>query len=107
MSIGPMNTVAGSIAGSPLAQAHGAEAERAQQDAGVQQRRIHSDQKAEAAAGIGQTDGEDHETGERDADGRSPWKRPPETAPADAPADAPPRSKDTTGQSGSLLDLSG
>ena len=30
--------------------------------------------KAEAAAGVGEPDGEDHETAERDADGRRPWE---------------------------------
>jgi hypothetical protein len=112
MSVGPLGGVAGSVAGSPLAQTKGAEPERAQQDAVAQQRRVDSDQKADDAAGIGQTDGEDHEPAERDADGRRPWEPPPEahgTPPAGDPSGppSPPQSKDATGQRGGLLDLSG
>ena len=112
MSVGPMGGIAGSVAGSPLAQTQGAEPERARQDSAAQQRRIESDQKAEAAAGIGETDGEDHETAERDADGRRPWEIPPEaenaeTADEHAGPGKAPRSKDATGHSGNLLDLSG
>ena len=105
MSVGPLGGIAASAAGSPLAQTKGSETERAQQDAGSQQRRIETDQKAEDAAGIGEADGEDHETAERDANGRLAWKLPEEKAAEnDAP---PPQSKDATGQSGNLLDLSG
>jgi hypothetical protein len=112
MSVGPLGGVAGSAAGSPLAQTKGSEPERAEQDATAQQRRIESDQKAEAAAGIGETDGEDHETAERDADGRRLWEPPPEgkggeQAQEPTAADASRQSKDATGQSGNLLDLSG
>ena len=113
MSVGPMGGIAGSVAGSPLAQTQGAEPERARQDAGAQQRRIESDQKADAAAGIGETDGEDHETAERDADGRRLWEEPPpegqDTEDAERQPDSPQErlSRDATGQSGNLLDLSG
>lgn len=112
MSVGPMGGVAGSVAGSPLAQTKGSEPERAQQDAVAQQRRVESDQKADSAAGIGETDGEDHETAERDADGRRPWEPPPEAKDPEQTEDqsappAQPQSKDATGQSGNLLDLSG
>ena len=112
MSLGPLGGIAGSAAGSPLAQTKSSDVERAQQDTGNQQRRVQTDQKAEDAAGIGETDGEDHETAERDADGRRLWEEP---APGSAP-DAPEedasrpvdrRSKDTTGQAGNLLDLTG
>ena len=110
-----MSGLAGSAAGSPLAQTKGADPERALQDAGAQQRRIETDQKAEAAAGIGETDGEDHEAAERDADGRRLWEGPPEgeeeeNAEDSGRQDATPEqrlSKDATGQSGNLLDLSG
>jgi hypothetical protein len=112
MSIGPLVNIAGSIAGSPLAQATGSEVERSGQEAGAEQRRVQSDRKADAAAGIGETDGQDHEPAERDADGRRPWEAPPEKKPDDNSDDAqsPPgtkQSKDTTGQSGNLLDLTG
>ena len=112
MSVGPLGGVAGSAAGSPLAQTKGSDVERAQQDAGSQQRRVHVDQKAENAAGIGEADGEDHETAERDADGRRLWEQPPQGE-ASSESDTGPgdpnqrRSKDTTGQSGTLLDLTG
>ena len=59
---------------------------------GVERRKVFFAQKAETAAGVGQPDGEDHETGERDADGRCPWPQP------DAPA------QDETGHQ---LDLNG
>ena len=112
MSVGPTGGVSASLAGSPLAQTQGSETERVRQDSGTQQRRVESDQKAESAAGIGETDGEDHETAERDADGRRLWEPPPEgTQPEGTEDDAgspPPRqSKDAAGVSGNLLDLSG
>ncbi len=110
MSMGPMSGIVGSAAGSPLAQTKGADPQRAQQDIGAQQRRIESDQKAESAAGIGEADGEDHEAAERDADGRRLWEKPPQTDNVeDVEADATQQrqSKDATGESGNLLDLSG
>ena len=110
-----MSGIAGSAAGSPLAQTKGTDPERALQDAGAQQRRIETDQKAEAAAGIGETDGEDHEAAERDADGRRLWEGPPEVEDDENAEDTAQQgiaaeqrlSKDATGQSGNLLDLSG
>jgi hypothetical protein len=86
--------------------------ERADQDQRAQQRRVQTDQMADNAAGIGEADGEDHETAERDADGRRLWEEPPEgQAPqqdeADSPPSEPPRSKDASGQTGTLLDLTG
>ena len=112
MSVGPMGSVAGSVAGSPLAQTQGSETERAQQETGSQQRRIQNEQRAEAAAGIGEADGEDHETQERDADGRRLWEHSSEAERAEqgqeeSAAKPPRQSKDATGQSGNLLDLSG
>jgi len=112
MSVGPLGGIAGSAAGSPLAQIRGSETERAQQETASQQRRVASDQKAEAAAGIGEADGQDHETAERDADGRRLWEETPKAENAetpDEPSDEPQqrKSKDATGQSGNLLDLSG
>ncbi len=111
MSVGPLSGLASSAAATPLAQRHGSDVERAGQDAGSQQRKIQNDQKAEDAAGIGQTDGEDHETEDRDADGRRLWEEsphPPEDENGDTTTDAPPtRVKDPHGESGNLLDLSG
>ena len=73
MSVGPLGGVAGSVAGSPLAQTKGSEPNGPSKTP-VQQRRVETDRRAEAAAGIGETDGEDHETDERDADGRRSGK---------------------------------
>ncbi len=109
MSIGSLSSVMGSVAGAPLAQTKGSEPERAEQTVVAQQTRADSDRKAEAAAGIGETDGEDHEPAERDADGRRPWEAPPGTPPdaLDGAAASPPPCKDATGQTGRLLDLTG
>jgi len=107
MSIGPLGGLAGSAAGAPLAQTKGSETERTQQDSGAQQRRVQSDQKAEAASGIGETDGEDHQTADRDADGRRFWEAPPEPNDSEQADDTDRRSKDASGQSGQNLDLSG
>ncbi len=111
MSIGPLGGLAGSAAGSPLSQTHGSEVDRARQDAAAQQRKVHSDQKAEDAAGIGETDGDDHETEDRDADGRRLWEAPPgshdDESDAASPDADPPPAKDPNRQSGNLLDLSG
>lgn len=107
MSIGPTNPVIAGLAGTPLAQTKGSDVDRNQQAAGSQQTRAFSAQKAESAAGIGETDGQDHEAAERDADGRLPWrspKQPPSDTPG-KPSCSP--SKDASGESGSLLDLSG
>ncbi len=112
MSIGPLAGLAANAAGAPLAQAKGSDVERAQHDAANQQRVVQSDRKADDAAGIGAADGEDHETAERDADGRRLWedtrrkKTPDAPGTASAPLDPPP-TNDPTGQSGTLLDLSG
>jgi hypothetical protein len=92
-----------------LAQTAGTEVERTQQEVRNQERRTSNDLRAENAAGIGEADGEDHETAERDADGRRLWEEPagPKTpAPADQPPPSP-QSKDASGQRGSLLDLTG
>lgn len=108
MSIGPMNPLASSAAGSPLAQSSGSETDRMKSDGAKQDRKVQADREAEAAAGIGETDGEDHETDQRDADGRRIWedtgrkKSEDEKSQEDAP-----RSKDASGHSGNLLDLSG
>jgi len=111
MSIGPLGGIA-SAAGSPLAQATGSEVERTQQEMGAQQRQVRGDQKADAAAGIGQPDGQDHEPAERDADGRRLWEAPPEKKQPEAAEQEPAalaakQSKDASGQSGTLLDLTG
>jgi hypothetical protein len=115
MSVGPMLGLNANIsaAGSPLAQAKGSEAERASQDVGAQQRQTRFEQKAEAAAGIGETDGDNNQPNERDADGRRLWEAPAKKR-QDAddetvdPSDIKlPSVRDPSGDSGNLLDLSG
>jgi hypothetical protein len=98
-----------SAAGAPLAQTKGSEIERFNQDLNAQQRHVQTEKKAEAAAGIGETDDGDLEANERDADGRLPWKRPEDRKKPDDenPESPPPPSRDATGQSGNQLDLSG
>jgi hypothetical protein len=113
MSMGPLGGIAGSAAGVPLSQSAGSETERAQKDAHAQHRQVDTEQRAERAAGIGQTD-KDQESSERDADGRRLWEAPAEPADDDQNDDAtnaagvsPRQSKDATGQSGTHLDLTG
>ncbi len=110
MSIGPTNPVVAGLAGTPLAQTKGSDVDRNQQASGSRQARDFSAQKAENAAGIGETDGQDHEAAERDADGRRPWQSPIQQSPESPETPANARSspsKDASGESGSLLDLSG
>lgn len=110
MSVGSLASLAASVAGTSLAQSKGTDVERTQNEASSVERRVQSDTKAENAAGIGETDGEDHETAERDADGRRIWedmrRKKEESANAPTPSE-PPRSKDPSGQTGTLLDLNG
>ena len=107
MSVGPLGGLAGSVAGTPLAQSKGSEVERSQQDSAGQQRRVQNDLKAEAAAAIGETDGEDHQAADRDADGRRLWERLEKPSEEESPETDASRPKDASGQAGSLLDLSG
>lgn len=110
MSTGPLSFV-GSAAGTQLAQAKGSEVTRTQQEAGRQARQTDLAEKAENAAGIGQTD-QDEELSDRDADGRRMWEIGPDgqrrpRPPLSDTVDPPLQSKDPTGQSGRQLDLSG
>ena len=100
--IGPIGTAAGT----PLAQSKGAESDRAQEEVGAQGRQVYHERKAASAAGVGQPDGEDHETDQRRADGRRPWEDPPEPKKNAGPPNAR-QSKDPSQQSGNLLDLTG
>ena len=114
MSMGPLGAVAASAAGSPLSQTKGSEVERAEHQSANQARRTEADRQADNASGIGEADGEDHEAAERDADGRRLWEEPPKGQAAqpdevetERPPAEPPVSRDSTGQSGNLLDLTG
>lgn len=108
MSIGPLGPIV-SAAGSALAQSKGSDLERTQNEVAGQERQSEVGRQAESAAGIGAADGENHETSERDADGRRLWEAPlgkqGGNAAAGGSAEAP-RAKDPTGQSGGTLDLS-
>ncbi len=107
MSTGSTGGIAGSAAGSPLAQTQGPGAER--QDAAAGERRVAAAEKAKAAEGVAEPDGEDHQPEDRSADGRRPWENPPANSePSNAGCDGSPRrSEDATGTRGNLLDLSG
>lgn len=105
MSIGPMT----SVFGSPLAQSSGSDVEKARQEAGAQQHASSAAAKADNAAGIAETDGQEHETADRDADGRRIWEINHERRKTDQPetAEPPPAGKDATDDSGNQLDLTG
>jgi hypothetical protein len=77
------------------------------------QRAAETAERAENAAGIGQTE-EDSQTSERDADGRRPWekaatdKKTTAKKPDDVATDpSSPLAKDPTGDCGGQLDLVG
>ena len=110
MNIGPLGALA-SAAGAPLSQSTGSDTVRARRDATSHERGVQSIEKAESAAGIGPTDGEQHETTDRDADGRLPYERQHAGASHQAeqtdPFDGTPHSKDASGDSGHQLDLLG
>jgi hypothetical protein len=106
-----MGGVSNSAAGASLAQTKGSDIQRGQQDSSVQQRLVFSETRADSAAGIGETDGQDHETADRDADGRRIWEKASKAKQGDPATDdaaeIAQRSKDLSGQSGGQLDLSG
>src|SRR4051812_20112500 len=104
MSIGPMGFVS-FVAGAPLAAGKGSEIERSLHASSDKDRQVQGDKKASDAAGIGSTDGQDHQTEERDADGRRLWEGPLAAKPVQEEIDeggpVSPRSKDASGDSGS------
>ncbi|HWB12252.1 MAG TPA: hypothetical protein VG826_23695 [Pirellulales bacterium] len=107
MSVGP-TTFAASLAATTLNQARGSETERVQHDVSAKERQAEGDRKAESAAGVGTAES-DEGVGDRDADGRRLWERPPRpgNSSGDEAASSEGPLKDPTGQSGSLLDLTG
>jgi hypothetical protein len=108
VSIGSLGII-GSLAGSSLPQ-RAAETDKAQQQSADQARDAQASERAEQAAGIGQTE-EDSEASERDADGRRPWEVSPRArAKGEEPVAeqaVPLRAKDPTGACGGQLDLMG
>ena len=109
MSVGPLGFFA-SVTATPMAQ-RGADVERTQQETSRQHGEVKNEASAEKAAGIGETDGDEHGANERDADGRRPWEIGPgaKAAPAAAEltASTTRQSKDVTGTTGGQLDLTG
>ena len=112
MSVGPMGFY-GSIAAAPVPQSKASDADRTAQETARQTGQSANDTKAENAAGIGETDGQEHGPAERDADGRRIWeksagkKRPSSPAVEPSPPPVAVQSKDATGASGTQLDLTG
>jgi hypothetical protein len=110
MSIASLGIVGGLA--STTAPQRAAETERAERQSGDQSRTTETAERAENAAGIGQTE-EDSQTSERDADGRRLWEKParpkkPDPSATPAPTDAAFHlSKDPTGSCGNQLDLLG
>ena len=93
------------------AQTKGSEVERAQHETAGVERQQEGSLKAERAAGVGAADGEDHQTADRDADGRRLWEAP---LPPPSPSDQTNGetgdghgAKDPRGESGGSLDLIG
>jgi len=128
MSIGPMGFFSviaatspqASALAAPLAQTQSSDVDRTAQDVAEQARQTDTDTKAETAAGVGQTDGEEHSANDRDADGRRLWERPlglsEDAASTDEESDGESEedgtstehaSKDASGESGNQLDLMG
>jgi hypothetical protein len=105
MSIGPMGGLPASVAGLPAAQAKGSERDRGPEELAAQQREAYYAKSADDAANVGETDGENHETADRDADGRLAWEPAPDGRRKEHRL--PPQSRDASGQSGNVLDLTG
>src|SRR5262245_16539386 len=101
MSIASLGVIGG-LAGSPMPQ-RASETDRADRQSVDQQRTAEATERAESAAGIGQTE-EDAQTSERDADGRRIWENQERTKSKDslpASSDSPlPLAKDPSGACG-------
>jgi hypothetical protein len=80
--------------------------ERTQAEVGAERRAVYYDDKATAADGVGEPDGDDHEAAERDGDGRRDWEDQPQPE-GQPPGPRPRQSKDPTAERGNLLDLTG
>lgn len=98
------------VAGAPLAATKGSEIERSLHASSNKDRQVQGDKKAADAAGVGSTDGQDHQTEQRDADGRRLWEAPLAEKPAEeVNEDGTPilrSGKNASGDSGNQLDLS-
>ncbi len=101
MSVGPVSGAA-NVAGTSAAQRTGSDVQQTQQATTNQSRKVASQTKAEAAAGVGSTDTDHNQTSDRDADGRRLWEIDSESADAkdqDQPSDPtnPADSQQTSG----------
>jgi hypothetical protein len=112
MNLAAATGIPASAAGISLAQVSGSDVDRAKADTAAQHRSFSSEMRAEKAAGIGETDGEDHTIDDRDADGRQAWD-PGSGAATQSPSghsepelDAR-QGRDPTGDSGGELDITG
>jgi hypothetical protein len=84
--------------------------DRVQHDTARQQAETTNDLHAEKAAGIDETDGQEHSPNDRDADGRRPWEIAAREKKQAQDELAPPpirQSRDITGTTGTQLDLTG
>jgi hypothetical protein len=111
MSVGPTGFFS-TIAATPLPHSKGSDVDRTAQESAGQTAQAANATKAENAAGIGETDGEEHGPAERDADGRRIWEKSAGKKGRAAPPHEPvapltAQSKDATGESGTRLDLTG
>jgi hypothetical protein len=112
MSIGSLG-FAGLGAGTPLPQSKGTDADREVQESTTKELQQQTDAQAEQAQGVGQTDGDEHETADRDADGRRLWELPAKKKKQPKPEEVlanmqpPVASRDASGQCGNTLDLTG
>jgi hypothetical protein len=110
MSIGSLGIIGG-LAGSALPQ-RATETVRADRESIEQTRALKTAERAELAAGIGQTE-EDAGTSERDADGRRLWEldelinKSKDSTDSTAAAASASLSKDPSGTRGLQLDLTG
>ncbi len=113
MSVGPMGaSIASSLAATNATQRTSADVTGNQQATANQARVADSVEKAEKAAGVGDTE-ESEKASDRDADGRRAWERPEHQEDSvdqelqqDATYDAT-LPKETTGGKGREIDLSG
>ena len=99
------NTFAAAAAGIQLSEKQGDAADRQVQSAKSFERTRESVERAEKAAEAGAVRDDSAETGDRDADGRSPWQRTPQKK-RPTPTQQE-QSKDTTGKIGNALDITG